>query len=108
MNWLQLLIASVMEIGWVISLKQTQGFTKIIPMLFYAFFGFTSAYFFSQALKSIPLAVAYSIWMAIAVIGTFLSEIIVQNKPVNWTNLLFIMLIIAGVVGLKLSQGSAS
>lgn len=106
MNWLYLLIASVLEIGWVISLKYTEGFTKFIPILFYAFFGFFSAFFFSNSLKTIPLGIAYSIWMGIAVIGTTAAEIVVFNKPFHSGKLLFVTLIIIGIIGLKMSTAA--
>ncbi|NLT51281.1 MAG: QacE family quaternary ammonium compound efflux SMR transporter [Ignavibacteria bacterium] len=106
MNWLYLLIASVLEIGWVISLKYTEGFTKFVPILFYAFFGFFSAFFFSNSLKTIPLGIAYSIWMGIAVIGTTAAEIVVFNKPFHSGKLLFVTLIIIGIIGLKMSTAA--
>jgi len=104
MNWIYLLIASVLEIGWVISLKYTEGFTKVIPMGFYVFFGFTSAYFFSHSLKSIPLGLAYAIWASVAVIGTTIAEYYIHKNPIDLTRLFFVFLIISGVIGLKLSS----
>ena len=104
MNWFLLILASVLEIGWVISLKYTEGFTKTIPMIFYAFFGFTSAYCFSNALKSIPLGMAYSIWMGIAIIGTTIAESYMYDKSFDYSRLIYVGLIIVGVVGLKLTS----
>ncbi len=104
MNWVFLLIASILEIGWVISLKLTEGFTKVIPIIFYAFFGASSAFFFSHALKSIPLGIAYSIWMGIAVIGTTIAESVAFDKSIGLGRTFFVMLIIAGIIGLKLSS----
>ena len=104
MGWIFLLIASIMEIGWLISLKYTEGFTKLIPMLFYAFFGFTSAYFLSNSLKTIPLSIAYSIWMGIAVIGITAAESIIYEKSFDWSKFFFMILIISGIVGLKFTS----
>lgn len=105
-NWLFLLIAGIMEIGWVISLKMTEGFTKIIPLLFYAFFGFTSAFFLSKSLKTIPLGVAYSIWMSIGIIGTVIAENALHHKSYNPTTYLFILVILGGVIGLKITTSN--
>ena len=105
-QWLFLLIAGIMEIGWVISLKMTQGFTKIIPLIFYAFFGFTSAFFLSKSLKTIPLGVAYSIWMGIGIIGTVTAENTMQSKSYNPATYLFILVILGGVIGLKLTTSN--
>ena len=101
-NWVFLIIAGILEIGWVISLKYTDGFTKFIPILFYGFFGLTSAYFFSHSLKSIPLGVAYSIWMGIAVLGTVIYEVVVFQKSYTGLKSFFIILILLGIIGLKL------
>ncbi|MBN1299887.1 MAG: multidrug efflux SMR transporter [Melioribacteraceae bacterium] len=106
MNWIALLVAGIMEIGWVISLKHTEGFTKFIPILFYGFFGFTSAFFFSQSLKSIPMGIAYAIWMGIAVIGITVFESVVYQKPYDLIKLFFLSLIAIGIIGLKLIGGN--
>jgi quaternary ammonium compound-resistance protein SugE len=103
-NWIYLLIAGFLEIGWVISLKKTEGFTKVIPIIFYALFGFFAAYFFSNALKTIPIGIAYSIWMGIAVIGTTIAESLVFNSTINITKIFFVTLILVGAIGLKLSS----
>lgn len=97
-----LVIAGIMEIGWVISLKQTEGFTKVIPIIFYAFFGFTSAFFFSQSLKSFPMGVAYAIWMGIAIVGITIAEGVIYNKEYEPLKLFFMLLIAVGIIGLKL------
>lgn len=104
MNWFYLVIASVLEVGWVVSLKYTEGFTKIIPLCFYALFGFGSAFFFSNALKSIPMGLAYSIWTGIAVIGTTIAETYMTGKVIDQTRLFFVLLILIGVAGLKLTN----
>ena len=103
-NWIYLLIAGFLEIGWVISLKKTEGFTKVIPIIFYALFGFFAGYVFSNALKTIPIGIAYSIWMGIAVIGTTIAESLVFNSTINITKIFFVTLILVGAIGLKLSS----
>lgn len=103
-NWIYLLIAGFLEIGWVISLKKTEGFTKIIPIIFYAIFGFLAAYFFSNALKTIPIGIAYAIWMGIAVIGTTIAESLIFNSTINFAKIFFVVLILIGAIGLKLSS----
>ena len=106
MNWLYIVFAGIMEIGWVISLKYTEGFTKFIPIIFYALFGFLSAFFFSNSLKSFPVGIAYSIWVGIAVIGITVVEYIFFQKTFNIINVFYMLMIIAGIIGLKLSSSS--
>jgi len=103
-NWIYLILAGILEIGWVISLKKTEGFTKIIPILFYAFFGFFAAYFFSNALKTIPIGVAYAVWMGIAVIGTTIAETYLFNSSYNFAKIFFVALILIGAIGLRLTS----
>jgi quaternary ammonium compound-resistance protein SugE len=107
MNWIYLFAAGFMEIGWVMSLKFSQGFTKLIPMVFYAIFGFLGAYFFSHSLKTLPVSLAYSIWAGIAVIGTSIADIYLLKHDLNPVRVLFILLILIGIVGLKFSTQSA-
>jgi len=103
-NWLYPFLAGILEIGWVISLKMTEGFTKVIPIFFYAFFGFFAAYCFSNALKTIPIGVAYAIWMGIAVIGTTAAELVIFKNSYDFIKLFFVLLILIGAIGLKLTS----
>lgn len=104
MHWLYLVLAGIMEIGWAFSLKHTQGFTKLIPMAFYVFFGFFAAFFLSQALKHMPTSTAYAIWVGIAMIGTTIGGILFYREPATLFKFICMLLILAGVVGLKVSS----
>jgi quaternary ammonium compound-resistance protein SugE len=106
MHWFYLIIAGILEIGWIISLKYTEGFTKIIPLIFYAIFGFGSAYFLSLSLKTLSIATAYSIWMGIAIVGTTFIGIFFLKETYQIFRLFCILLIITGIIGLKLSASS--
>lgn len=103
MNWIYLLLAGIMEIGWVLSLKYTEGFTKVVPLIFYAIFGLTNAYLFSLSLKAIPMAIAYTIWMGVAIIGITITEMVVFNKEYDMLKLVFMLLIICGILGLRMT-----
>ena len=104
MAWFYLIIAGVLEIGWIISLKYTEGFTKLVPIIFYACFGAGSAYFLSLSLKSIPVATAYAGWMGIAITGTTLVAIFTGQEPLQIFRILFLAMILVGVLGLKISS----
>ena len=104
MNWIYLFVAGIMEIGWVLSLKFSEGFTKLLPTLFYAVFGFSGAFLFSNALKTLPASLAYSVWAGIAVIGTAIADIFLLHKPISVTKIIFMLLIITGIIGLKFSS----
>ena len=101
MHWLFLSISGLLEIGWVISLRATQSFTKPIPILFYAVFGAGSAYCLSLAMKALPMVVAYSVWVGITAVGSLLVDVYYFKQPYNPASFIFIALIGVGVVGMK-------
>jgi len=102
--WLYLLLAAILEIGWVISLKFTDGFTRIGPVLCYAVFGFGSAYFLSLSIRALPMGTAYAIWMGIAIVGAAVFGIMHLREPAGWFRLLCIGLILFGILGLKFAD----
>jgi quaternary ammonium compound-resistance protein SugE len=104
MDWFYLFLAGLFEIGWIISLKYTSGFTRLLPMLSYAFFGLGAAYFLSLALKSMPLGLTYAIWVGIGIAGSNILSIVLFEEPYHFLRILFILMILCGVAGLKFSS----
>lgn len=117
-SWIYLLIASCMEVCWIFSLKvmdmrkiaQIKAATlltdrgpwiTLLPFIGYIIFGLSNIYFFSQALKSIQASTAFAVWMGLALIFTKAVDILVFHKPYNYQQLLFTVLILAGIIGLK-------
>lgn len=102
--WILLTIAGLLEVGWAISLKFTNGFTKLTPSIiaFVAMAG--SVYFLALATKKVDLSVAYSIWVAIGVVGTAILGTIIFQESFNLWKAFFILIIITGVIGLKYSS----
>ena len=101
MKWLMLIVAGLLEMGWAIGLKYSQGFTKLIPSIFTIVGMIASFYFLSLALKSLPLSTAYSIWTGIGTVGTVTLGIILFKEPIDITRLICIGFIVVGIVGLK-------
>lgn len=106
MHWLYLLLAGLLEVGWVISLKHTDGFTKVKPIIGYVLFGLGNVYLFSLALKSLPMGLAFSIWMGIAVTGTLIYESFVYNQTFSPFKICCILFILLGIIGLKMTSTS--
>ncbi len=104
MEWVYLLLAGLFEIGWIISLKYTSGFTRLLPMLSYAVTGLGAAYFLSLALRSLPLGLTYAIWVGIGIAGSNILGIVLFEEPYHFLRIFFILMIICGVVGLKFSS----
>jgi quaternary ammonium compound-resistance protein SugE len=103
-HWVYILIAGIFEIGWVFSLKSTQGFTRFMPMISYALCGLGAAFFLSQAMKSLPMGTSYAVWVGIATIGSNILGMAILGEPSTVPRITFIVFITIGVIGLKLSS----
>ena len=101
MAWLFLVIAGIIEIGWAISLKYTEGFTRFWPSVGMLTAAIASFFFLSTSLKSIPVGTAYVVFTGIGTVGTVLFGIFFLSESRDILRLAFIVLIIAGTVGLK-------
>jgi quaternary ammonium compound-resistance protein SugE len=104
MNWIYLLLAGIFEIGWTIGLKQMDNHKNMLWTAIFYISIFTSFYFLHQALKSIPIGTAYVVYTSIGAIGTVVIGMLFFKEPATITRIGFILLIIAGVIGLKLTS----
>ena len=101
MAWIYLFIAGLFEIGWAVGLKYTNGFTRLWPSIVTIVTMILSFYFLSSAVKSIPIGTAYAIWTGIGAVGTAILGIILFDESKEFIRIIFIMLIVVGIVGLK-------
>lgn len=104
MSWVYLVIAGILEIGWAIGLKYTEGWTRLIPSLITASIMIASFYFLSLAVKTLPIGNAYAIWTGIGIVGAAILGMIVFNEPRDFSRIFCISLIVIGIVGLKLTS----
>lgn len=102
MGWIYLLLAGTAEIFYAAAMPKTEGFTKVGPSLFAAFFIVLSMYLLSLATRTIPVGTAYAVWVGIGAIGTAIYGILFLGEDRSILRLLCFMLILAGIVGLKL------
>ena len=102
MQWLYLIAAGILETGWAVCLKYSQGFTKPIPSILTVLGMIASFLLLSLALRQLPLGSAYAIWTGIGTVGTFLLGILLFREAVSLPQLLCVALILCGIVGLKL------
>lgn len=103
MAWVVLVVAGIFEVGWAIGLKYSEGFTKLWPSL-----GTTAAMVVSLgllgvAMKSLPVGTAYAVWVGVGAVGTAVLGIVLFGESANAGRLLSLTLIVAGIIGLKLS-----
>jgi len=101
MAWIYLVIAGLLEVGWAIGLKYTEGWTKLGPSIVTVIGMIASFYFLSQALRTLPLGTAYAVWTGIGAVGTVVLGMALFGEPVEALRLTCIGLIVAGVVGLR-------
>jgi quaternary ammonium compound-resistance protein SugE len=103
MKWFILILAGILEIGWAVGLKYTQGFTRLWPSIGTIGAMVVSLALLGIAMKSLPLGTAYAVWVGVGVVGTAVLGIVLLGESVNAMKLASIALIITGIVGLKLS-----
>lgn len=102
MAWFYLIIAGILEIAWAVGLKYTEGWSKLFPSLFTGLAMVVSFIFLSLALKSLPIGTSYAVWTGIGTIGTAIFGMIFFQEPSDVLRIICILLIVAGVIGLKL------
>lgn len=107
MPWLYLILAGLLEIGWAVGLKYTNGFTRLWPSLGTAALMAASFFLLALSLKSIPMGTAYAVWTGIGAAGTAALGMIFFNEPREVARVVCLVLIVAGTVGLKLFSGKA-
>lgn len=103
MNWLLLIIAGLFEVGWAIGLKYTHGFTRLWPSVATLAAIVISMGLLGIAMKSLPVGTAYAVWVGVGMVGAAVLGIVLFGEPVNIWRILSLSLIVAGIVGLKLS-----
>jgi quaternary ammonium compound-resistance protein SugE len=104
MAWVYLVIAGIFEIVWATGLKYTEGFTRFWPSLGTAAAMAVSVWLLAVALKTIPVGTGYAVWTGIGAAGTALMGILLFGESREILRILCILLIVAGIVGLKLSS----
>lgn len=102
MVWAILIFAGLLEVGWAIGLKYTEGFTRLWPSIWTIGAMIASVWLLAIAMKTLPAGTAYSVWVGIGAVGTVILGIILLNEPANAARLVSVGLVIAGIVGLKI------
>lgn len=103
MHWLLLFLAGLFEIFFAVSLKYTEGFTKLKPSVAFFVFSILSVACLSAALNKIPIGTAYAVWTGIGAIGTAVVGIILFNEPISMMRIFFMTTLIVSIIGLKIS-----
>jgi quaternary ammonium compound-resistance protein SugE len=103
MAWLLLFIAGLLEVVWAVGLKYTDGWTRLWPSVFTIVVMLIDFFILSAAMKNLPVGTAYAVWTGIGAVGTAIAGIVLFNESREVWRLVCITLIVAGIVGLRLT-----
>ncbi len=105
MAWMLLVVAGLMEVGWAIGLKYTEGFTRPGPTLLTLFTMVASMGLLGLATKTLPIGTAYGVWVGIGTVGAAVLGIILFKEPATLGRLLFLGMLVVAIIGLKATSG---
>src|SRR5687768_2690027 len=101
--WILLIVAGLLETGWAIGLKYTDGFTRFWPSVLTIAGIIASMVLLSIAARTLPIGTAYAVWVGIGAGGAVVLGIILLGEPVTIARLFFLALLLAAIVGLKMT-----
>ncbi|MFC0028275.1 DMT family transporter [Micromonospora chaiyaphumensis] len=102
MAWLVLVLSGLLETGWAIALDRSAGFTRPLPSLVFAVSLVASMAGLAYALRDIPVGTGYAVWVGIGAVGTALVGMLALGESASLPRIGCLLLVVAGVVGLKL------
>ena len=99
--WVIVLFAGLLETGWAIGLKYSDGFSKLWPSIGTVGGAVLSFYLLSLGMKSLPVGTVYAVWVGIGAVGTAVLAVVLFGEPVTALRVVGIGLIVAGIAALK-------
>ncbi|MEU1531435.1 quaternary ammonium compound efflux SMR transporter SugE [Streptomyces fagopyri] len=105
MAWILLIVAGLLEVGWSIGMKYTDGFTRLVPSLLTGAGVVASMVLLSYAAKSLPIGTAYGVWVGIGAAGAAVLGMVVLGEPATAARIFSVCLLLVAVVGLKVTSG---
>ncbi len=106
-SWILLVIAGLLETGWAIGLKYTEGFTKLVPSLLTVSAMIISMLLLAKSVQYLPIGTAYAVWVGIGAAGAAVLGIFLLGESASPARLFFLALLLVAIVGLKVTSGSA-
>lgn len=103
MSWFILVVAGLLEVGWAVGLKYTDGFTKPLPTVLVIIAIVASMGLLGLALRDLPVGTGYAVWVGIGIVGTSILGIFLYQEAVNLPKIVFLGLLIVSIIGLKLT-----
>ncbi len=105
MAWILLFIAGLLEIGWAIGLKYTEGFTRPLPTVLTVTSMIASMALLGLAAKTLPIGTAYGVWVGIGAVGAAILGIVLFKEPVTLARIAFLSMMVVAIMGLKATSG---
>lgn len=103
MAWLILIVAGLLETGWAIGLKYTEGFTRLVPSVLTGLAIVASMYLLSVAARTLPIGTAYAVWVGIGAAGAVVLGMVLLGESRHPARLFFLGLLLVSIVGLKIT-----
>jgi quaternary ammonium compound-resistance protein SugE len=103
MSWILLVIAGLIEAGWAIGLKYTDGFTKLVPSVLTILGIVVSMVLLSIAARTLPIGTAYAVWVGIGTAGAVILGIVLLDEPATAARMAFLALLLVAIIGLKVT-----
>lgn len=101
MAWVYLLVAAVFEVQWAVTMKYTEGFSRLWPSVACVAGMAVSIYFLALAQRTLPVGTSYAVWTGLGATGTAICGMVLFNESRDVLRVLCLLLIVAGVLGLK-------
>ena len=101
MSWIVLVFSGVLEAVWATALGRSDGFTRLWPTVMFAVALVVSMGGLAYAMRDLPVGTAYAVWVGIGATLTVVYAMATGGEPVSALKVVFLVMIIGGVVGLK-------
>lgn len=108
MAWIALIVAGLLESCWAVGLKYTDGFRKPVPSIIVIVGIAASMFLLGWAARTLPIGTAYAVWVGIGALGAAVGGMILFREPVTPLRVLFLVLLLVSIIGLKYTSGEAS
>lgn len=103
--WLLLVLAGILETGWAIGLKYTEGFTRPLISVVTGVTMVLSMFLLGVAARDLPIGTAYAVWVGIGAVGAAVLGVVLFGEPLGPARIGFLVLLVVAIVGLRLTAG---
>jgi len=106
MAWIALIVAGVLEVVWAFYMKQSHGFTRLVPSIVTITVMAASIGLLAYAMRMLPLGTAYTVWTGVGAVGAFCVGVVILGEQVTVTRIAAALLIVGGIALMKYSSNA--